>query len=97
MGCGAALLMPSTLSLITVVFPDPAARRKAVAAWTFVAGLGALAFCDSLLDQVRPSGNGDVAMIALRTPLPHGSNDAKCRAHISRAGVSHHRQPCSHR
>ncbi|GHD03879.1 MFS transporter [Streptomyces violarus] len=43
MGCGAALLMPSTLSLITVVFPDPAARRRAVAVWTFVAGLGALA------------------------------------------------------
>ncbi|MGW6925650.1 MFS transporter [Streptomyces sp. NPDC054950] len=43
MGCGAALLMPSTLSLITVVFPDPAARRKAVAVWTFVAGIGALA------------------------------------------------------
>jgi MFS family permease len=43
MGCGAALLMPSTLSLITVVFPDPAARRKAVAVWTFVAGLGVLA------------------------------------------------------
>ncbi|MBQ1095045.1 MFS transporter [Streptomyces sp. b94] len=43
MGCGAALLMPSTLSLITVVFPDPAARRRAVALWTFVASLGALA------------------------------------------------------
>lgn len=43
MGCGAALLMPSTLSLITVVFPDPAGRRKAVAVWAFVAGLGALA------------------------------------------------------
>ncbi|WP_093792219.1 MFS transporter [Streptomyces sp. cf124] len=28
MGCGAALLMPSTLSLITVVFPDLAARRR---------------------------------------------------------------------
>lgn len=43
MGCGAALMMPSTLSLITVVFPDPAARRKAIAVWTFVAGLGVLA------------------------------------------------------
>ncbi|MFI5681593.1 MFS transporter [Streptomyces cellulosae] len=43
MGCGAALLMPSTLSLITVVFPDPVARRKATTVWTFVAGLGVLA------------------------------------------------------
>ncbi|WP_328550896.1 MFS transporter [Streptomyces sp. NBC_00366] len=43
MSCGAALLMPSTFSLITVVFPDPSPRRRAVAVWTFVAGLGALA------------------------------------------------------
>ncbi|MGW0312589.1 MFS transporter [Streptomyces flavidovirens] len=43
MGAGAALLMPSTLSLIAVVFPDPAMRRRAIAVWTLVAGLGAIA------------------------------------------------------
>ncbi|MFK0181842.1 MFS transporter [Streptomyces xanthochromogenes] len=43
MGLGAALLMPSTLSLITVVFPQERARRRAIAVWTLVAALGALA------------------------------------------------------
>ncbi|MGW2364635.1 MFS transporter [Streptomyces sp. NPDC001667] len=43
MGVGAALLMPATLSLITVLFPDPQARRRAIAVWTLVAGTGALA------------------------------------------------------
>lgn len=40
MGIGAALLMPSTLSLVTVVFPEPAVRRRAIVLWTLAVGLG---------------------------------------------------------
>ncbi len=39
MGIGAALIMPSTLSIITVVFP-PQERSKAIAIWAGFAGAG---------------------------------------------------------
>ena len=39
MGVGAALIMPATLSIITVVFP-PAERVKAIAIWSGFAGAG---------------------------------------------------------
>ncbi|WP_344027039.1 MFS transporter [Streptomyces luteireticuli] len=42
MGAGAALLMPATLSILTNLFPEPALRRRAIALWTAVAGLGIL-------------------------------------------------------
>lgn len=40
MGVGAALIMPATLSIITVVFP-PEERSKAIAIWSGFAGAGA--------------------------------------------------------
>jgi EmrB/QacA subfamily drug resistance transporter len=43
MGLGAALFMPATLSTIVHVFADPKQRRKAIAIWAAVAGIGALA------------------------------------------------------
>jgi EmrB/QacA subfamily drug resistance transporter len=42
MGLGAALVMPSTLSILSSVF-SPDQRPKAIAAWTAVAGLGIVA------------------------------------------------------
>jgi EmrB/QacA subfamily drug resistance transporter len=39
MGAGGALIMPSTLSIITNIFSGPR-RAKAIAVWTAVAGLG---------------------------------------------------------
>ena len=42
MGIGGAFIMPSTLSILTNVFPDPIERRKAIGIWAGVAGLGAL-------------------------------------------------------
>lgn len=39
MGIGAALIMPATLSIITVIFP-PAERAKAIAIWSGFAGAG---------------------------------------------------------
>jgi len=39
MGAGGALIMPSTLSIIVNVFP-PAERRRAIAIWAGVSGLG---------------------------------------------------------
>ncbi|HEX5825489.1 MAG TPA: MFS transporter, partial [Candidatus Limnocylindrales bacterium] len=39
MGIGGALIMPSTLSIIVNVFP-PAERRRAIAVWAGVSGLG---------------------------------------------------------
>ncbi len=39
MGIGGALIMPSTLSIIVNVFP-PAERRRAIAIWAGVSGLG---------------------------------------------------------
>jgi EmrB/QacA subfamily drug resistance transporter len=39
MGAGAALIMPSTLSIITNIFSGPR-RGKAIAVWTAVAGIG---------------------------------------------------------
>ncbi len=39
MGVGGALIMPSTLSILTAVFPAEE-RAKAIGAWTAVAGLG---------------------------------------------------------
>ena len=41
MGVGAALIMPTTLSMITSVFP-PDERGRAVGIWAGVAGGGAL-------------------------------------------------------
>lgn len=40
MGLGAALIMPTTLSVITDVFRVPSERAKAIATWAGVAGLG---------------------------------------------------------
>jgi DHA2 family multidrug resistance protein-like MFS transporter len=42
MGIGAALIMPSTLSIITDIFP-PRERGRAIAAWAAIAGLGIVA------------------------------------------------------
>ncbi|MFE9045675.1 MFS transporter [Streptomyces sp. NPDC007818] len=42
MGTGSALFMPSTLSLITAIHPTGPRRRRAVAAWACVAGIGGL-------------------------------------------------------
>ncbi|HEY2225506.1 MFS transporter [Actinomycetospora sp.] len=43
LGLGGATLMPSTLSLIKTIFPEPAARRRAIGVWaaTFSAGAAA--------------------------------------------------------
>ena len=38
MGVGGALIMPSTLSLLTNVFRDPVERGRAIGAWAAVAG-----------------------------------------------------------
>jgi EmrB/QacA subfamily drug resistance transporter len=38
MGVGGAAIMPSTLSLLNAVFPDPAERARAIGIWTAVAG-----------------------------------------------------------
>jgi EmrB/QacA subfamily drug resistance transporter len=40
MGVGAALMMPSTLSIITDVFRDPQQRQKAIGVWAGASGLG---------------------------------------------------------
>ena len=42
MGVGAALFMPATLSTIVHVLPDATDRRRAIALWAAVAGIGAL-------------------------------------------------------
>jgi len=39
-GLGAAFIMPSTLSIITNVFTDPAERARAISLWAGVSGLG---------------------------------------------------------
>ncbi|MDG4533844.1 MFS transporter [Streptomyces sp. AV19] len=43
MGAGAAVVMPSTLSVLTALFPEPEPRRRAFMAWTMVLGAGGLA------------------------------------------------------
>jgi EmrB/QacA subfamily drug resistance transporter len=40
MGVAAALIFPTTLSIITQTFPDRAARAKAIGAWGAVTGIG---------------------------------------------------------
>jgi EmrB/QacA subfamily drug resistance transporter len=40
MGIGAALMMPSTLSIITDVFRDPGERQRAIGFWAGTSGLG---------------------------------------------------------
>ncbi|HEY3088630.1 MAG TPA: MFS transporter [Jatrophihabitantaceae bacterium] len=42
-GVGAALLAPATLSLLTTTFTEPAARRRALGAWSATAASGATA------------------------------------------------------
>ncbi|POM27345.1 Multidrug resistance protein stp [Actinomadura rubteroloni] len=42
MGLGSALVMPATLSIVTRLFPEPALRRRAIAVWSAVAGIGGL-------------------------------------------------------
>ena len=41
MGIGGALIMPSTLSLLTNIFRDPRERAKAIAIWAAFSGVGA--------------------------------------------------------
>lgn len=41
MGIGGALIMPSTLSLLTNIFRDPRERAKAIAVWAAFSGVGA--------------------------------------------------------
>ncbi|MCU1455182.1 MAG: hypothetical protein JWN46_3328 [Acidimicrobiales bacterium] len=43
MGVGASLILPSTLSLLTHVFPEPQRRARAIGVWAAVVGLGAAA------------------------------------------------------
>src|SRR3954452_18211849 len=40
MGVGGAFIMPSTLSILTATFRDPAERAKAIGVWAGVSGLG---------------------------------------------------------
>jgi EmrB/QacA subfamily drug resistance transporter len=40
MGAGAALIMPSTLSILTNVFTDPTERARAIGVWAGVSGVG---------------------------------------------------------
>lgn len=40
MGVGGALIMPSTLSILGDVFPDPAERTRAIAVWAAMAAVG---------------------------------------------------------
>jgi EmrB/QacA subfamily drug resistance transporter len=40
MGVGGALVLPATLSIVTNVFSEPAARARAIAVWAGVAALG---------------------------------------------------------
>ncbi|NGN70296.1 MFS transporter [Streptomyces sp. A7024] len=40
MGIGAALIMPSTLALITDMFPEPGVRQRAIGIWSATSGLG---------------------------------------------------------
>lgn len=40
MGLGAAMMMPSTLSIITTMFPEPAERQRAIGIWAGTTGLG---------------------------------------------------------
>ena len=40
MGAGGALIMPSTLSILTNVFADPSERARAIGTWAGVAGVG---------------------------------------------------------
>ena len=40
MGLGAALIMPSTLSILTNVFRDPKERAKAISIWSAASGIG---------------------------------------------------------
>ncbi|MFC0042225.1 MFS transporter [Actinomadura rayongensis] len=41
-GAGCALMMPATLSIIIDVFPEPHLRRRGIAVWAAVAGVGGL-------------------------------------------------------
>jgi EmrB/QacA subfamily drug resistance transporter len=40
MGIGGALMIPSTLSIIRQMFPDPAERQRAISLWAGTSGLG---------------------------------------------------------
>jgi EmrB/QacA subfamily drug resistance transporter len=40
MGIGGAMMMPSTLSIITAMFRDPAERQRAIGLWAATTGLG---------------------------------------------------------
>ncbi len=40
MGIGGAMIMPSTLSILGTIFPDPSERTKAIAVWAAMASIG---------------------------------------------------------
>ncbi len=40
MGIGGALMIPSSLSIITAIFPDPGDRQRAIGVWAGTAGVG---------------------------------------------------------
>lgn len=43
MGAGAAIILPTTLALVTDIFVDPTERGRAIGIWSAVAGLGVVA------------------------------------------------------
>lgn len=42
LGAAGAMIMPTTLSMIRTIFLDPVERARALAAWSLIAGLGAI-------------------------------------------------------
>ena len=99
MGVGAALVMPTTLSIITSSFPEEQ-RGKAVGAWIGVAGAGAVfgLLTSGLLLEVWAwqsvfwfsAALGLVVAVARRTPHPELARGGHARPSTTWAACS----PC---
>jgi MFS family permease len=82
MGIGAALIMPSTLSIITGTFPDGGERQRAIGLWAGTSGVGiafgpiivALGSCLLALALLpaRPAAGGDPPRRASGHAAGHG-------------------------
>ena len=63
LGVGGAMIMPTTLTMLRVIFTDPAERAKALGLWTAVSGVGAAVGAG----EARPPGR--------RLPLLEGHGE----------------------
>ena len=87
-GAGAAALMPCSLALIAHLFPDPGERRRALAVWGGMSGIGLAA--GPVLGGILTAGLGWRAIFLVNVPIAAAAAEL-LRRHVE--GTPRHRHP----